>query len=229
MRYDDPRHADLLAGEYVLGVLPRRARQRLDRLMERDPVLARRAAAWAERWAPIDRATSAVIPPERVWRAIEGRIGHADLAAADRPVGWWNLIGLWRALAFGATAVAAALAVYIAVLDRAPTLPAVVAVLSDQAGAPAWIATRADGQVEVSPVRAQRPGAGRAYELWAITGGPPRSLGLLPTDAGRGLAVPENAVAAPNLALAVSLEPAGGSPTGLPTGPVLWQGKVLPD
>ena len=27
--------------------------------------------------------------------------------------------------------------------------------------------------------------------------------------------------------LAVSLEPAGGSPTGLPTGPVLSHGKVL--
>jgi anti-sigma-K factor RskA len=31
----------------------------------------------------------------------------------------------------------------------------------------------------------------------------------------------------PGGVLAVSLEPAGGSPTGLPTGPVLYQGKVL--
>ena len=31
----------------------------------------------------------------------------------------------------------------------------------------------------------------------------------------------------PSAALAVSLEPPGGSPTGKPTGPVLYQGRLL--
>ena len=71
--------------------------------------------------------------------------------------------------------------------------------------------------------------AGKSLELWILPpSGNPRSLGLL---ANRRLSLPLDGTAAADLAqgaLAVSLEPAGGSPTGLPTGPVLYSGPVLP-
>jgi anti-sigma-K factor RskA len=90
-------------------------------------------------------------------------------------------------------------------------------------------------QLTIKPVAADTP-AGKSYQLWiaaAPVGEPaspkPRSLGVLE---GRGLttkaalsaydkAVVENAT------FGVSLEPAGGSPTGQPTGPV-FHAKLIP-
>jgi len=59
---------------------------------------------------------------------------------------------------------------------------------------------------------------------------PPQSLGLLPANGAIRLTIPDDlqALASANSVFAVSLEPPGGSPTGLPTGPVVAQG-VLAD
>jgi anti-sigma-K factor RskA len=65
---------------------------------------------------------------------------------------------------------------------------------------------------------------GKALELWALTAsGTPVSLGLLPVtgDHHRVLTPGQRAALDGTKQLAVSLEPVGGSPTGLPTGPVL--------
>ena len=60
------------------------------------------------------------------------------------------------------------------------------------------------------------------------TGAPPRSLGLIPATgiARVPLRAPSDTALANIPALAVSLEPATGSPTGLPTGPVLYSGPI---
>jgi anti-sigma-K factor RskA len=89
--------------------------------------------------------------------------------------------------------------------------------------------TRAEraGDVAIDPVRSQDLSAQKSFELWAIAGGPPKPLGLVSATPGKPLVVPASAVGAAGTVLAVSLEPEGGSPTGLPTGPVLFQGKVL--
>ena len=67
---------------------------------------------------------------------------------------------------------------------------------------------------------------GRALELWALASGAaaPTSLGLLPTGGSAILRVPARA----GTQLLVSDEPAGGSPTGQPTGPVRYQGTITP-
>jgi anti-sigma-K factor RskA len=105
----------------------------------------------------------------------------------------------------------------------------VLAVLADSTGTPAFIATRSERaeEVSVAAVRAQAIQAQKSFELWAIAGGPPKPLGLVAATPGKPLLVPASAVTVAGTVLAVSLEPEGGSPTGLPTGPVLFQGKVL--
>jgi anti-sigma-K factor RskA len=72
--------------------------------------------------------------------------------------------------------------------------------------------------------------SGRSLELWALPrGGAPRSLGLVSSAERSNIKLA--AVADRSLgdvpALAVSLEPPGGSPTGQPTGPVLYTGPCV--
>jgi anti-sigma-K factor RskA len=72
--------------------------------------------------------------------------------------------------------------------------------------------------------------AGRVYQLWVLKGGAkPRPIGLLPNASRAALDITEDdarALAAAD-GVAISLEPAGGSPTGLPTGPILFKGSLL--
>jgi len=230
MRYEDPELRERLAAEYVLGTLPSRSRRRFERLMTEDPALARVVAAWADRLAPIDTATSAVVPPARVWRAVEARIA----AVGARPAPAHDRLGsfaFWRGLALAACTAAAGLIIYVAAFtDRtAPPTPAVVAVLADQSGDPSWIAIAGPrgGQVSVSAVRPQAKDPHHSFELWGIVGGAPRPLGLLGPRSGDVSTIRAAQLPPPGDLLAVSLEPPEGSPTGLPTGPVLSRGKVL--
>jgi len=70
-----------------------------------------------------------------------------------------------------------------------------------------------------------------SLELWALPrGGKPKSLGLISGNKGvlQLAAVADKALADVPM-LAVSLEPKGGSPTGSPTGPVLYSGPCVKD
>ena len=73
------------------------------------------------------------------------------------------------------------------------------------------------------------PPTGRDYQLWAILGAAPSSLGVIKVDeSGRAVLRLENVGDPATLnAFAVSLEPAGGSPNpAAPTGPVVMLGKM---
>ncbi|TIR45483.1 MAG: anti-sigma factor, partial [Mesorhizobium sp.] len=71
--------------------------------------------------------------------------------------------------------------------------------------------------------------AGKDFELWMIEGkNAPVSMGVIP--AGQTARMTISPAVQERLAqgavLAVSLEPAGGSPTGQPTGPVVAAGDL---
>ncbi|MGH7095378.1 MAG: anti-sigma factor [Stellaceae bacterium] len=227
MRYDDPELRRRLAAEYVIGTMPSRARHRFERLAAADRVLADLVADWETRFAPLDDTTLPASPPARIWRAVERRIA-GPVATSPQATGWLASLGSWRAATGFAVAAGAVLAVYVA-LAPVPPAPLVVAILSDHSGTPEWIALTGPrrGEVSIAALGPVTGSTGHAFELWAIAGGPPRALGLLTPERGHPLLIAAAAVPLSGATLAVSREPPGGSPTGQPTGPVLYQGKVL--
>lgn len=72
-----------------------------------------------------------------------------------------------------------------------------------------------------------KPPSGRDYQLWAIHGTQPQSLGLIKTDAQGHAVLRLEKLGDRANAFAISLEPAGGAPTpDKPTGPVVLVGSV---
>jgi anti-sigma-K factor RskA len=158
----------------------------------------------------------------------------------------------WRRMTVVMGAIAALLALYIGLAQFAPGLvplgprtpvvaqsegPAqlgarLVAVLQQEPTAPAFLLT-VDPQSRTLVVRrvSATPEAGRSYELWLISSQfpTPKSLGVVGNDEFTQRQIPGNFDVATLRAAsyAVSLEPAGGSPSGVPTGPVLFTGKIV--
>jgi len=229
MKYDTPELGDQLAAEYVLGTMPTLVRRRFERLLATYPELVRAVEDWTIRLGPIDEMTETQEPPPHIWREVERRLA---LPPAPRPAaaasGWFGSLAFWRSATLAAAAVAAVAIFYIAA--RAPSAPAkVVAILGDDKGEPGWIALggASAGDIAVAPIRQVAIDTAHTFELWAIAGGKPHPLGLLPAKPGNPLRVPASLMPEKGV-LAISLEPAGGSPTGLPTGPVRYKGEVLP-
>ena len=228
MNLRTPGRTDALAAQYVLGTLRGRARERFERLARSDAALGDAVRQWEERLVPLAEALPPVRPPRRVWQAILRRIRGSGARARSA---LWSSLGLWRGLALAGLAAAFVLAV--ALFTPAPERPegTLVVVLAAQDAKPALVAS-ADRTGRVLTVKAIAPvelAADRALELWALPDrGNPRSLGLVAATGVVRLALPAPADEALQSvpALAVSLEPRGGSPTGQPTGPVLYTGPV---
>jgi anti-sigma-K factor RskA len=226
-RPDRASRLEALAAEYALGTLSSRARRRLDAVLRRDPRVANAVRAWEYRLAGLADAVPAVQPAPRVWSVIQQRLGMSTRNAS--PARWWTSLGLWRGLATAALAVAIGLGVLVTLGPREPE--PVVVVLAGPDARPALIASASRGSrtLVVKTVNPIDVAADRSLELWALPEGQnPRPLGLVPASGVARVSLPEPAEAMLSnaRALAVSLEPAGGSPTGLPTGPVLYTGAV---
>lgn len=202
-----------LAAEYVLGTLPPDDRAEAERLIARDPSFAALVAAWTARLSPLDAGYDATPAPPGVLDRVEARLfpGRPRPPEAARR----RSRPRWQVPVWGTLAAALALAVlWVAVPGTHP----VVATLSAPEQS-LQVAARY-GRGELILTRSAGPAApsGQDYQLWVIPPGQaPASLGLLRDDPVR-VALAE---LGPGTTLAVSLEPAGGSPTGQPTGPVL--------
>jgi anti-sigma-K factor RskA len=96
-------------------------------------------------------------------------------------------------------------------------------VMPQTAGVGGWLVTvAANGDVHAVAQGALTHTREQDFELWALPTGSakPVPLGLLPT--AEGAVLTHAAVPKQPFVLLVSLEPKGGSPTGLPTGPVMF-------
>lgn len=218
---------DMLAGEYVLGVLPPDERLAVKRRLLDHPELAQRVAAWEARLAPLSEDLPPVMPRPQVWQQIRRTITASQREASPS---WWNRITVWRLWATGASAAALALLGFILLMPGEG--PQLVAVLNDGSGQPRWV-VRASAQARSLATRplAAPPPASQVPELWLLPAGgqPPVSLGVLDATGSqrRVFAAPAQGELQAGDMLAVSLEPAGGSPSGQPTGPVVSTGTLL--
>lgn len=228
MDYSRRELADRLAAEHVLGTLRGPARRRFEALLPAHPVLRSAVAAWQSRLLPLTGVVVPVAPSDAVWAALQKRLFAPAGDGVALP--WWRRVALWQGVSVMASVAALALALRLAqplpvqapiVVVMAPN-PAAAGVM--QAGFAAGIAR--DGRALVlQPINAVPAGAGRSFELWAVPAqGAPRSLGLV--DGLQATTVQRSALLENTAAFAVSLEPAGGSPTGAPTGPVVSVGKL---
>ena len=225
MRYDDPQLLEALAREYVLGLLPARSRARFARVLSFSLVARRAVTAWERRFAPLAAAVRPVEPPESAWTGIETALG---LRAAPRV----RAAGIWPALAAALALVAVLFAGLYFSQQPSVERPAYVSVVTDAATGPVWLlqAFTEARALRVSTVNPRPAPAGSSYELWMLPdGGNPVSLGLLPEmgAAQLGLNAAQLGVLTRTMTLAVSVEPAGGSPTGLPTGPVILTAPLI--
>jgi anti-sigma-K factor RskA len=205
---------DMLAAEYALGCLDPAETREAERRMTEDPSFARDVAAWQTRLAPLAAHVPELQPPSGLWHRID-----ASTSAVVVPL---RRLRIWQASTWAALALAASVAAF--VLLR-PVQPARVAVLAPIAsGTPVLLATaEPGGRLVIRPNGAISVPSEKDLELWALAKGEtrPRSLGVLPSE-GKTL----TASLANDTQLLVSLEPHGGSPTGLPTGPVLYAGTL---
>ena len=216
---------DVLAGEYVLGTLDAAERVAAQAQRRRDRALDAAIAAWEERLAPLAESVPPVAVPKDLLAKIEAKLpmAHpgAQIEALERRAQHWRRI----AIATSALAACLLLAIGVQEVSR-PQMPTTyVAVFQKDDASPAFLLTvdLTTRVLSVRPVTAEPP-AGKSYQLWIASersGGAPQSLGLIEgkqDSTQRALAAYDRATVE-RATFGISLEPAGGSPTGRPTGP----------
>jgi anti-sigma-K factor RskA len=219
MTPDNREIIDRLASEYALGTLRGAARRRFERWRAGTPFVDERCLFWEERLMHLAKDLKPIKPPAHVWAAISRRLHLTTRQTAMRRI---------RSFALAACLV---FVVGVAALFYWRGLPAMrataVATISAKSGEHLWeleVFGNADRLVARVAKLPARP-AGSDYELWALPkGAAPVSLGVLPAAGAstRTLTEMQKQALATSSQVAVSLEPPGGSPTGQPTGTVLY-------
>ena len=235
MRYDNQQLIDMLSAEYVLGSLQGAARIRFEELIQQRADWAKTLNWWQTHLHLLAETVPAIKPSKQVWQQIENRLWNktAPLSASN----WWHILN-WRNTALLSTSLAFIFATFL--VTQAPNKPTIseptaVAMLATDKAQAGWLlslASNAGGNAEIraNSLASLQIKNQNAYELWLLPTdkSKPISLGLLPQKGNKVLKVPAHLVAMlSESGLAVSVEPIGGSPTGQPTGAVLYQGKLV--
>ncbi|WP_242008296.1 anti-sigma factor [Sphingomonas ginsenosidivorax] len=224
---------DLTAAELALGLLDGEERAAALRRLLAEPGFAAEVEWWRERFAALFDLWPEVAAGPHVAARIAATLDGTPVAARTR----WP----WPVLAAVSSAIAACLLLFIAI-DPRPSAPVsqpvpaarptslLIATLTgdgdDAAGPVAAAFDAAAGSLRIAAAPAVD--ADKVAQLWAIGGdGVPHPLALLArTPATLRLTPADRARIVAGAVLAISVEPTGGSPTGLPTGPVIAKGVL---
>ena len=231
---------NLLAAEYVLGTLDAAERDVASRLRRDDPAFERTVTDWERRLAPLANGIASLEPSSTLWPRIAaaldvnpGSSKSANVVVLRRSLQRWRI----ATLATGALAAGLALfaidrsllrtpqrtqeaqgqrGAYIAAVNRGGEMPALIVRVD-----------LASQSVTVRPVEAETP-QNKSLELWYVAAGEaPKSMGVVAKDRERMPMASNMDVS--GASFAVSVEPMGGSPTGSPTGPIVYKGALIPE
>jgi anti-sigma-K factor RskA len=221
MNYQTPALRRALAADYAIGLMPSAARRRFEQLLLDDAALRAELAQWQESLASLTEALPEHPVPDRVWQGITARIEPQVLHVPEkRP--FWNWLRVTAALC------SIVVLVFLGSLYNRDDARYRATLLTADAQPALKVEAHAD-YLQVEPLTLATVDSDRSLELWAIPAdGKPISLGVIPAG-GKGkveLSEAQKVLIGKPIALAVSLEPKGGSPTGQPTGPVLYQGAL---
>lgn len=228
--------AEALAAEHALGVLTATERRQAEARMAAEPAFAAQVEGWRERLTPLTAELAGIPAPHALWLRIERSLGANDNTAAVRSLRFWR-----GATAGSLTLAAASIAAAVLLGNRPPVVihPPVAGQLLDaslvsQSGAPVPLFVAAYDPVRKALIVTSlvTPGNDPAHvhELWVIPAdGKPRPLGIIEPGKTKALPMPDSLLPslAAGSALAVSIEPPGGSPkVNAPSGPITAVGKL---
>jgi anti-sigma-K factor RskA len=221
-----------LGGEYVLGTLPAELRRQVEQALPRDAALRAAVRDWEQRLLPLTGLVEPEVPSPHVWARIERSLPAKRVTPHDVGVaGWWERLGLWRALAAGGFAAAAALARVVGVRMQQPAPPRYMVVLAaPQDMAPGWVMQMdAAGKLRLSPLGKTVVPGQKSLQLWTKADGwkGPVSLGLVTPGQPFDVSMANLPPLQPNQLFEITLEPEQGSPIGRPTGPILYIGRAV--
>jgi anti-sigma-K factor RskA len=226
------RNERTLAAEYVLGLLDGDQQALAERRLVADPAFAREVQGWRVRFSEFDDTTAPRPAGDGLWRRIEAAVAVPAAREAAAPSAWarfWDSLALMRATAMGATLAALVLAVGLGFAIRAARQqPVMIAVLLDGSRAGAVVHAFADGRHVLLPLTDIEVPRGRALQVWTLPSRErgPVSVGLMHRARMLPLTLENLPATRPDQLFEITLEPETGSPTGRPTGPVLFKGNT---
>lgn len=207
-----------LAAEYALGTLRGPARRQFERRLERESALGQEVNRWQTVLGHLDNSIQPVAPPDRVWQKITQSL---PAEKREQKTFRWHYLGWAMAASFAG-------ALLFQISQQPPELQAIAVLNSSNVQQGSWVVAlnRSKSELTIQSLNAGSLPADHNFELWLIPPGQkPQSLGLIQASGKTRIALAaERLTAEPTLA--ISLEPKGGSPTGQPTGPVMYSGQV---
>jgi len=234
MKLQNTELQDMLAAEYIMGTLHGRARQRFEYYMTLMPALRSSVNAWSEKLNGLDAALKPIVPRKQVWKNIEHRLGFSN------KYGWisslFNSVSFWQFSSALTAGFAVVMMAYIVVTPITEQTPQYVTVINNQQAQSSWLVSvnLQNQSLHIKSVSPQKIDSTKSFELWLLPAAKkaPISMGLMPASGKREIKLSAELLAILHqnmtsaVGMAVSLEPKGGSTTGAPTGPILYQGAI---
>lgn len=243
---DHPEERDALAAEFVLGTLAEPDRAAVAAALAQDTALRAAVYAWQDLLLPMSARSAPAEPAPQSWQRIELAINNVAARAAAGPADapaqrprpakapWWQRLAWLQGLSAGAVAVSLMLGVLLlqrlSAPDAADAVRYVAVLQSPADQSNGWLVElRADRLRLVPTADTGAVPTGRALQFWTKLPGAagPVSLGLV--QAGQTVELPLSQLpgAGPQQLFEITLEPAGGSPLGRPSGPILYVGRTV--
>jgi anti-sigma-K factor RskA len=234
---EEPHDMAVEAGEYVLGLMDDASRAAFEDRLASDAELRRLVAMERERFLELDLTAEGPPPASDLWQRIEQSVARAPTNVVDlearrtkasmpaTPIVRPSRRGFWQG--FAAASILGIAATSVAYMRAPPGAPRLVVVLlNDQAQPVSIVETLDDKRIRVVPLVNISVPADRTLQVWTLpdpaTG--PVSMGLLEAVRATLLEGPVLPPPRPDQLYEITLEPAGGSPTGRPTGPIIGKG-----